>query len=71
MTTWSRRSHEERALLNPGFCANLLWQAARGCAAVGNGALSFEESFLVLPFVLHRETREMLPRDTRTSWLYG
>jgi hypothetical protein len=34
--------------------------------------LSFEEGFLVLPFVLHRTTREALPQGTRTSlavWL--
>lgn len=72
MTVWADRSHEERALLNPSFCVNLLWHAARGHAAEGNIALSFEESFLVLPFVLHRETRETLPRSSRTSlavWL--
>ena len=72
MISWSERSREERALLNPGFCATLLWQAARGYADVGTGALSFEEAFLVLPFVLHRETREALPRNRRTSlavWL--
>lgn len=68
MTVWGERSLEERALLNPGFCANLLWHAANGA----DGALSFEESFLVLPFVLHRETRLALPRSHRTSlavWL--
>lgn len=72
MTPWSQRSREERALLNPGFCTTLLWHAAHGYAGAGSGALSFEESFLVLPFVLHRETREALPRDVRTSlavWL--
>ena len=72
MTAWADRSHEERTLLNPGFCANLLWHAAGAYARDGNGALSFEESFLVLPFVLHRETRETLPRSSRTSltvWL--
>lgn len=72
MTPWSQRSREERALLNPGFCATLLWHAVRGYASVGSGALSFEEAFLVLPFVLHRKTREALPRDIRTSlvvWL--
>jgi hypothetical protein len=72
MTYWEQRSHEERALLNPGFCAHLLWHAARGhWDAVGNN-MSFEESFLILPIVLHRETRERLPRSTRTSlvvWL--
>jgi hypothetical protein len=58
--------------LNPGFGANLLWHAALGYQVHSNGALSFEESFLVLPFVLHGETRESLPRSSRTSlavWL--
>jgi hypothetical protein len=68
---WANRSREERALLNPALCAELLWYAARGCVRDGDG-LSFEEAFLVLPFVLHRTTREALPRGTRTSlavWL--
>jgi len=72
MTLWGQRSREERALLNPGFCANLLWHAACGYAGVNRKSISFEESFLVLPLVLHRETREELPRSTRTSlavWL--
>ena len=72
MNLWAMRSREERNLLNPAFCANLLWHAARGYAGGGSGRLSFEESFLVLPFVLHRQTREGLPRSTRTSlpvWL--
>ena len=72
MSLWEQRSHEERSLLNPSFCANLLWHAARGYSDGGIGALSFEESFLILPFVLHRETREGLPRSISTSlavWL--
>lgn len=58
--------------MNPGFCVNLIWNAARGYTSETGGALSFEESFLILPFVLHRETRERLPRTSRTSlavWL--
>lgn len=72
MIIWEQRSREERTLLNPGFCANLIWHAALGYSDERVGALSFEESFLVLPFVLHRETREALPRTTSTSmavWL--
>jgi hypothetical protein len=72
MTPWTQRSPEERSLLNPGFCANLLWHAGRGYADISDSGLSFEEAFLVLPFVLHSETRETLPRGTRTSlavWL--
>lgn len=71
MIQWAERSHEERALLNPGFCAQLLWCAANSCVR-DLGGLSFEEAFLVLPFVLHRGTRETLPKTTKTSlavWL--
>lgn len=72
MTTWTQRSHEERALLNPAFCATLLWHAAQGHVDKSQTGLSFEEAFLVLPIVLHRHTRQSLPRTTRTSlpvWL--
>jgi hypothetical protein len=74
MTAWNDRSREERTLLNPGYCANLLWHATRGHASFDDTALAFEETFLVLPLVLDRRTREALPRDTRTSlatWLEG
>ena len=72
MILWEQRSREEQILLNPGFCANLLWHAASGYSDRHGKSLSFEESFLVLPFVLHRKTRETLPRSIRTSlalWL--
>lgn len=72
MTPWHARSLEERNLLNPGFCATLLWHAAQGYASERNTPMAIELSFLVLPFVLHRETRESLPRNITTSlptWL--
>ncbi len=72
MTPWADRSREERTLLNPAFCASMLWHAARGHELQNNHALALEEAFLVLPFVLDRKVREALPRDTRTSmtvWL--
>lgn len=67
MTPWAHRTLEERRLLNPAFCAHLVWRAARGHASAGANALAMEEAFLVLPMVLHGEIRESLPRDTRTS----
>ncbi|MBN9687369.1 MULTISPECIES: three component ABC system middle component [unclassified Corallococcus] len=72
MISWRERSIEERNLLNPGFCATLLWHAARGYASDRSMPMAIELSFLVLPFVLHRETRESLPANIRTSlpiWL--
>lgn len=72
MIAWAERSREERTLLNPGFCASLLWHATRGHVSFDGSDLTLEESFLILPIVLDRRTREALPRDTRTSlaaWL--
>src|SRR5262249_32247425 len=72
MTPWTERSIEERNLLNPGFCSMLLWHAAHGYASERSSPMPIELSFLVLPFVLHKETRESLPNNIRTSlptWL--
>jgi len=72
VNSWAERSAEERALLNPSFCAAILWHAARGYAKEGDRYLTLEESFLILPLVLHRETRLLLPSSIRTSlpvWL--
>lgn len=67
MSQWHARSSEERSLLNPSFCSTLLWHAAIGYASERDAAMAFELSFIVLPFVLHRQTRETLPRATTTS----
>ena len=72
MTQWLTRSQEERALLNPSFLSLLFWHAATGHMAEGNVGLPFSTSFLVLPIVLHGETRESLPKIVTTSlpvWL--
>lgn len=70
--TWAARSPEERGLLTPSFCALLLWHAARGHLSNSGASLTFKMSFLILPVVLHRETRESLPKAITTSlavWL--
>jgi hypothetical protein len=72
MMPWSQRTLEERRLLNPAFCAQLIWRAARGHSSRNNALLALEEAFLVLPLVLHGEIRQSLPHNTRTSmpvWL--
>ena len=67
MSQWTSRPAEERALLNPSFCSCLLWQASVGYESIAHTPLPFDISFLVLPTVLHRETRESLPKVVRTS----
>jgi hypothetical protein len=73
VTAWATRPGEERALLNPAFFSALLWHAASGYASIAEGrGLSIDLAFLVGPFVLHRDTRDALPRAVTTSlavWL--
>ena len=72
MIAWSARPSEERALLNPAFYSAVLWNAAGGYASVASAPLPLDLAFLIGPFVLHRETRESLPRAVTTSlavWL--
>lgn len=69
MKRWSQRPPEEQRLLNPSFCAVLLWHSARAHAETRKVAsgIPFEECFLVLPMLLHREIRESLPKKLTTS----
>lgn len=74
MNRWSERPPEEQRLLNPSFCSLLLWHSARAHEEADRtrSGMAFESSFLVLPMVLHRETRESLPTKVTTSlpvWL--
>lgn len=72
MNAWRDRTVEERALLNPAFCASLIWHFAAAGNIQQKRALTFAESFLVLPIVLPKNSRESLPRNLRTSlaaWL--
>jgi hypothetical protein len=61
------QSIEERSLLNPSFCALLIWSAADGFEKQAGVAMPLEVAFLVLPMILHRATREALPKTTATS----
>jgi hypothetical protein len=72
MTAWVDRSIEERALLNPAFCSSLIWRFASVGGEHGQRVLTFAETYLVLPLILPKGSREALPRSTRTSlavWL--
>lgn len=71
-SAWSERPVEQARLLNPAFIAALLWANAKGYGAVDEQGIPYPLSFVVIPVVLHKATRESLPRSTRTSlaaWL--
>ncbi|MGE4442398.1 MAG: three component ABC system middle component [Desulfomicrobium sp.] len=74
MKDWDKRPPEIAALLNPAFCGYLL---SIGLIEYTN---NIEEGapylfpFIQLPLVLHKPTRDILPRSSRTSfsaWITG
>lgn len=69
MKHWPERPSEEQRLLNPAFCSVVLWHAAVGYKMESHDdlAMPLEEAFLVMPMILHRETRDSLPRNAMTS----
>lgn len=70
---WSERTTEEQALLNPSFIALLLGRAISGHETEADGAgLPFPYAFIIVPIVLHPETRRSLPSVVTSSlaaWL--
>jgi hypothetical protein len=70
VTAWTARPRIEATLLNPALLAVLLAGAARDYDE--EAGMPWPLAFLVIPVVLHRPTRNALPRDTRThlsTWL--
>lgn len=67
MNSWAERPSEVANLMNPWFCGLLLRNSAEGYASEIEGGLPFELSFLVLPVIMHKRTREALPRGVATS----
>jgi hypothetical protein len=66
MNAWTDRPQVAAALLNPALIATLESVAAHEYDRAGTQAMSWPLAFLVAPLVLHRPTRQALPRDTRT-----
>lgn len=68
----SERPVEEARLLNPAFLALLIWACARGYGDKSGKGVPFPLLFVAMPAVLHKETRQSLPRAVSTrlpAWL--
>ena len=65
MTTapWNERPLEHARLLNPAFLGTLLWNCAKAYSSTANVNQPFAVSFLAVPVVLHKSTRESRPID--------
>lgn len=66
MSDWHERPSVESALLNPALIALVLSRAAFGYSERHSDGMTWPLGFIVPPLVLHRPTRKVLPRDTRT-----
>lgn len=51
------RTHEVAYLLNPAFCGRILYSTIKTYNEILNRAFPFPLIYLVLPLVLHKQTR--------------
>lgn len=72
MTEWHEAPSEVRRLLNPAFIAVIVARVAAAYQEDRNAAIPFGLVFIAIPAVLHKPTRDLMPRDTRTrmtTWM--
>jgi hypothetical protein len=64
---WKERPIEESYLLNPAFCCSILATSVFGYSDVETKGMPYPLAFIILPMILHKPTREILPKRTSTS----
>jgi hypothetical protein len=72
MRPWLARSKEVANLLNPAFCCTVLSAVVSNYSSRDNLGMPYPLAFVVMPVILHKQTRNVLPINTRTSlaaWL--
>ena len=67
MTAWSERSRTQAIMLNPALLAVIVANAALQYRANSEHGMPWPLAFIVAPLVLHRGTRDSLPRTTRAN----
>ena len=69
MRPWAERPTELAYLFNPGYCGWLLREVVEGYAAEAPGGMPLPRAFLALTVVLHKPTRDLLPRSVASTLL--
>ena len=69
MLSWSSRPSEIANLLNPAFCGFLTYKAIESYNSEAGHGMPYPLVFLLLPIILHTETRTKLPKATSTTIL--
>lgn len=65
MRSWDNRSREVAYLLNPAFCGRILYSTIKTYNEVSKRAFPFPLIYLVLPLILHKNTREHISSKTQ------
>ncbi|HMI02395.1 MAG TPA: three component ABC system middle component [Pedobacter sp.] len=65
-TAWTDRNKIVANLFNPAFCGEILRAVIKEYNKHTSVDFPFAFSFIVLPILLHKETRQKMPRSTRT-----
>lgn len=66
---WENRTPIVANLLNPAFCGEILRRFIKSYNSKSEHNTPFLLCFIVLPILLHKETRDNLPRSTVTHVL--
>lgn len=65
MKKWDTRAHEVAFLFNPAFCGRVLYSTIYAYSKKTNKDLPFPLIYLVLPLVLHKDTRNKINSRTQ------
>lgn len=65
-TIWDERNTIVANLFNPAFCGEIIRTVAYSYNKHADIEFPFAFSFIVLPILLHKDTREKMPRSVRT-----
>jgi len=72
MQEWGKRPIEVASLFNPVFCSVLIRDSIKGFQSEQPNGMNYVLIYLVLPIVLHKATRDRLPKAITVkmhSWL--
>ena len=69
MKRWDERPIEIRNLFNPAFCGLILFRALCGYEEEDEAGMPFSLSLLILPLCLHKASRDVLSKGTRSYLL--
>lgn len=70
MLDWENRAPEVKYLLNPAFCGRLIYTVLKEYEKQKNAPMPFPLVYLILPLVLHKQTRDTISSSTRLlNWI--